>query len=270
MLRQVRWEQKQFWRNPPAAVFTFVFPLIFLFMLSALFGDERVDDLPGSPKFVQVFVPAIIAFGVISACYTNVAFTLCLRRETGILKRKRGTPLSARAYIGGIIGSVVIVALILTVITIVSGITIFGITFPKTGERLPTLAVVLLVGAFCFSAWGIVVSTLASNQEAAPAIINVILFPLLFMSGTFARVKPNSAIDRVAQLFPIWHFNKACEWIFRQDTSGAAWRPRYLLAMLAWGVAGVALAIVRFRWEPSEAEPAAARRRGRRRARSAA
>jgi ABC-2 type transport system permease protein len=266
LLRQIRWEQKQFWRNPPAAVFTFVFPLIFLFMLSMLFGDDTVDDVPGNPKFVQVFVPAIVAFGVISACYTNVAFTLSVRRETGILKRKRGTPLPAASYIGGIIGSVIVVAAILSAITVVSGITVFDITFPKVGERLPTLVVVLVVGAFCFSAWGIVVSTVIPNQEAAPAIINVILFPLLFISGTFARVRPGSTVDHVAQLFPVWHFNKACERIFREDTPGAAWRPRYLLALLAWGVAGVVIAVARFRWEPTEAAAGAttSRRRGRR------
>jgi ABC-2 type transport system permease protein len=265
VLRQVRWEQKQFWRNPPAAVFTFVFPLMFLFIFSVLFGDEHDNYLPGNPKFVQVFVPAIVAFGLISACYTNLAFTLCLRREQGILKRKRGTPLSATEYITGMIGNVLIIGIILTIITIVVGVTIFGITFPHAAERIPTLAVIILVGAFCFSAWGIAISTLIPNEEAAPAIINIVLFPILFISGTFARVKPNTAVDHVAQVFPVRHINKALEALFREDTVGAGWRPRYLLALVAWGAAGVVVSLARFRWEPYTVTPRARAGRGNRR-----
>ena len=88
ILQQVKWEQKQFWRNPPAAVFTFVFPLMFLLIFSSLYGDDRIDQL-GGIKFVQQYVPAIVAFGLISACYTNLAFTLSLRRSQGILKRNQ-------------------------------------------------------------------------------------------------------------------------------------------------------------------------------------
>jgi ABC-2 type transport system permease protein len=253
MVRQVCWEQKQFWRNLPAAVFTVAFPLIFLVLFSALFSDETVSHLPGEPKFVQVYVPAIMAYGVISACYTALAFTLTVRREQGILKRKRGTPLTLRDFLGGMIGSSLIVAVLLSVITIGIGITVFGVEFPDWAQRLPSLIVVVLLGAACFSAWGIAVSGLVPNQEAAPAIINVTLFPLLFISGTFARVTPGSFIDHVAQLFPVWHLNRASEWVFREDATGGAWRPRYLLALAAWTVAGVLIGAARFRWEPTDA-----------------
>src|SRR4029079_340747 len=135
--------------------------------------------------------------------------TLTVRREEGILKRKRGTPLQLRAYIGGMIGSSLIVSAILAAVTIAIGIILFGVTFPDWLQRIPALFVVLLLGATCASAWGIAISALIPNQEAAPAIINVLLFPLLFISGTFARVTPDSFVDHVAQLFPVWHFNRS-------------------------------------------------------------
>ena len=266
VLRQIRWEQKQFWRNLPAAVFTLAFPLIFLLLLSALFSDERVDEVAGRPKFVQLYVPAIMAYGVISACYTGLAFTLTVRREEGILKRKRGTPLRLRDFVAGMIGSSVLIGLLLSVVTIVIGVVLFGVTFPDWVERLPTLAVVLLAGACCASAWGLAISALIPNQEAAPAIINVLLFPLLFISGTFARVNPDSFVDRVAQFFPVWHFNRATEWVFSEQADGGAWRPRYLLALLAWTVVGLAIGIGRFRWEPKVSEGSSRSRRSRRRA----
>lgn len=269
ILRQIRWEQKQFWRNLPAAVFTIAFPLIFLLLLSALFSDDRVDEVAGRPKFVQLYVPAIMAYGIISACYTGLAFTLTVRREEGILKRKRGTPLRLRDFVGGMIGSSVIVGLLLSVVTIVVGMVLFGVRFPDWAERLPTLAVVLLVGACCASAWGLAISALIPNQEAAPAIINVLLFPLLFISGTFARVTPDSIVDRIAQFFPVWHFNRATEWVFSEQADSGAWRPRYLLALLAWTVVGLAIGIGRFRWEPRSSEGGTRARRGRGRRESA-
>jgi ABC-2 type transport system permease protein len=268
VLRQIGWEQRMFWRNPPAAVFTFVFPLMFLLIFSVLYGDDKVAEF-GDVTFVQLYVPAIVAFGIISACYTNLGFTMTLRREQGILKRKRGTPLSTRTYLAGIIGNVVIIAVILTAITIAVGIVVFGITFPEPLKRLPTLAVVLAVGAFCFSACGLAVSSIIPNEEAAPAIINVILFPLLFISGAFARVKEGTGLDRFASLFPVRHLIKACERIFLPPPyeTGAGWDVKHLLVMLVWGVGASAFALRRFKWEPSGA---AGGRRSRRRRRAAA
>ena len=264
ILRQIRWEQKQFWRNLPAAVFTLAFPLIFLVLLSALFADDTIDDVAGQPKFVQLYVPAIMAYGIISACYTGLAFTRTVRREEGILKRKRGTPLRLRDFVGGMIGSSVLIGLLLSAVTIAIGMAVFGVEFPDWSQRLPALAVVLLVGACCASAWGLAISALIPNQEAAPAIINVVLFPLLFISGTFARVSPDSFVDRVAQFFPVWHFNRASEWVFSEQAGGGAWRPRYLLALLAWTVLGLAIGVSRFRWEPRSTDGPRRTRRGRR------
>jgi YidC/Oxa1 family membrane protein insertase len=115
---------------------------------------------------------------VISACYTGLAFTLTVRREDGILKRKRGTPLRLRDYIGGMIGSSLVVSAVLSAVTIAIGMIVFGVEFPDWAQRLPALIVVLLLGATCASAWGIAISALIPNQESAPAIINVLLFPL--------------------------------------------------------------------------------------------
>lgn len=253
IVRQVKWEQRQFWRNPPAAVFTVAFPLIFLFALSALFHGDRVDDLAGSPEFVQVYVPAIVAFGVITACYTGLGFTLCVRREQGVLKRKRGTPLTLGSYLGGMIANAIVLSALLTVVTIVSGVVLLGISWPQWTARVTTLLVTLLVAAFCFASWGIAISTFVPNQEAAPAVFNVILFPLLFVSGTFARVKSGSGLAHVAAVFPVWHLNKAVEKLFLgpPTSDGAGWQPMRLLVLGGWGLAGLLIAARRFRWEPS-------------------
>ena len=269
VFRQMKWEQKQFWRNPPAAVFTFVFPLMFLLIFSSLYGDDRVDQL-GGIKFVQQYVPAIVAFGLISACYTNLAFTLSLRRAQGILKRKRGTPLSVGSYMGGIIANVVIIAALLTVVTIVVGIVVFGIEFPQFTTRVFTLVVVLLVGAFCFSACGIMIANIVPNQEAAPAVINVILFPLLYISGAFSYVDDDNVLAHVAAFFPVRHLIKACQSVFLPppQVEGAGWEPWHLLVLALWGVGATAIAVRTFKWEPANPSAGGARAARRRRSQS--
>ena len=94
-LRQVKYENTAFWRNPVAAFFTFVFPLMFLVIFNLLFGNDKLE-LPGGTAHTSTFyVPAIAALSVISACYTNVAISVALSRDQGLLKRTRGTPLPA-------------------------------------------------------------------------------------------------------------------------------------------------------------------------------
>jgi ABC-2 type transport system permease protein len=245
--RQIRWEQKSYWRNPPAAVFTFAFPLLFLVIFTALNGNNTVDIAGGTVKFAQFYVPAIIAFGLISACYTNVAMTLCIRRETGLLKRTRGTPLGLTNYLGGIVGNAIVVALILTSLVLALGVIAYGVSFPG---RYLALAVAIIVGAFCFSAIGVAVSTFVPNQEAAPAIVNFVLFPLLFISGIFYPVKSTSTLSRIADFFPLRHLSQSLVDAFSPFGGGVGIDAKHTLVMIAWGVGAALVSMRRFRWEP--------------------
>jgi len=65
--RQLKWVQRTYWRNPPAAMFTFGFPLMFLIVFVAINGNGTADIPGGTVKFAQYYVPAIIGFGIISA-----------------------------------------------------------------------------------------------------------------------------------------------------------------------------------------------------------
>lgn len=247
LAKRLKWEQRSYWRNPAAAAFTFAFPLLFLVIFIAINGNDRVTLSGGAVKFAQFYVPSIVAFGLISACYTNLAFTLSNRREAGLLKRVRGTPLSPLTYFGGIIANVVVVALILTVLVIALGLAFYGVTFPG---RYLGLIVAIICGAFCFSALGVLVSTFIPNEDAAPAIINFIVFPLLFISGTFGPVSTSSALGRIAGVFPVQHLNQMLIDVFNPFGGGTAIKASHIAIMLAWGVGALAVGLKRFRWEP--------------------
>jgi len=246
-VRQVGWEQRSFWRNPSSAAFTFAFPLLFLVVFIAINGNDTVTLPGGKVPFAQFYVPAIVAFGLISASYTNLAFALSIRRDNGLLKRVRGTPLRPALYLAGMGGNVVVISVILTVLVTLLGVVAYGVTFP---DRYLGLAIALVFGAFCFAAIGSMVSTFVPNEDAAPAIINFVLFPMLFISGTFGRIDATSALGRTASVFPVWHLNKLLEGVFNPNTTGNGVAVGHLAVLAAWGVGALVVAARRFRWEP--------------------
>jgi ABC-2 type transport system permease protein len=247
-IRQVGWEQRQFWRNPASAAFTFAFPLLFLVVFIGINGNDKIHLPSGTVKFAQFYVPAIVAFGIISASYTNLAFNLSVRRDNGLLKRMRGTPLPPWLYLGGIAGNVIVVSTVLTVLVTVLGVTAYGVSFPG---RYLALVLTLILGAACFGACGAMVSTFVPNEDAAPAIVNFIIFPLLFISGTFGRVESTSALGRIASVFPVFHLNKLLEGIFNPGRAEHGLDASHLAVLAAWLVGALVIATLRFRWEPN-------------------
>jgi ABC-2 type transport system permease protein len=117
-VRQVRYENLAFWRNPAAAFFTFAFPLLFLVILTTLFrGDTSTLPTEVEVANTTYFTATILAFSVITACYTNIAMTMTFAREEGVLKRVRGTPLPGWAYLlGKVFQSVLVMALLVVIV----------------------------------------------------------------------------------------------------------------------------------------------------------
>ncbi|HVB27162.1 MAG TPA: ABC transporter permease [Mycobacteriales bacterium] len=243
---QIRYEQKAYWRNPASAFFTFAFPVMFLVIFASLNRGARLKAL-GNISFDQYYVPAIIAFGVMSACYTNLAIALATRRQLGLLKRLRATPLPAWGLLGGMLGNSLVVSFILTALTTTLGILAYGVHAPY--HVLP-LVVALLVGGATFCALGIAVSTLVPNPDAAPPIVNFPFFILAFISGTFFPVASTSTLARVANYFPLVHFRQAVFAPFDPLQHGSAFAWHDLRTMTIWLVAASLFAVRRFRWEP--------------------
>jgi len=248
-LRQARYDLRAFWRNPAAAFFTFVFPLMFLVIFNSIFGNEEFGIEGGEVDASTFYVPAILAFSVIGACYTNIAIGIAFARQQGLLKRVRGTPLPPAAFLCGRILQAVGVALILVVIVLVAGVVFYGVEVD--GDRLPALAVSLIVGAAAFCALGLAVTAIIPNADAAPAIVNATVLPLLFISNVFIPTSDAPAwLTDFASLFPVVHFAEALHRVFNPFETGNGFDATNLLVMAAWGVAGVALAVRFFSWEP--------------------
>jgi ABC-2 type transport system permease protein len=247
-LRQARFENKAFWRNPASAFFTFAFPLMFLVIFTTIFGNDTSTTPTGEEVSNSTYyVPAILAFAVITACYTNIAISTSFARDQGILKRVRGTPLPAWSYLLGKVLNSIFVMLLLVVIVAAFGIIAYGIDLP-TDTLLPFL-VTLIVGAAAFCALGLAVTTIIPNAEASPAVVNATILPLLFISGVFIPTDdaPSWLIE-LADFFPVKHFADAVFASFLG--SGSGWRRTDLLIIAVWGVAGLLASLRFFTWEP--------------------
>ncbi|HEX9695367.1 MAG TPA: ABC transporter permease [Actinomycetota bacterium] len=247
VVRQFRAEWKSFWRNPAAAGFTFVFPLMFMVIFNLLFDDPYTGRGP-RVSAATFFTPALITFSVVSACFTNVAMGVVFAREEGVLKRVRGTPLPPWIYLAGRIVNAMAVTVILVAIMLVFGVAIYGVELP--GATMPAFVVTLLVGAASLCALGLAATVAVPNEDAAPPIINLMVLPLLFISDVFIPLDNAPAwLIRFADVFPIRHLSNSLIEAFI-GRGGSAFNAPDLLVIAGWGVAAVAFSVRAFRWEP--------------------
>jgi ABC-2 type transport system permease protein len=244
---QFRFEQKQFWRNPSSVFFTVLLPVVFLLIFNLIFGNEEIEELGLNTS--TYYVPAIITLGVISASFQSLAISLTVDRESGILKRGRGTPLPDWAFFAGRVGNAVLVSILMVVIVTALGALLWDVSVPWS--HAPAIAVTLAVGAAAFCCLGVALTAAIPSEDAAPPITNVAVLPLYFLSGVFIpETEIPEGVLSFADAFPIRHFFEAFFTAYDPGTTGAGVEWADLAIVAAWGVAGFLLALRFFRWTP--------------------
>ena len=248
-LRQVRYENRAFWRNPLSAFFVFVFPLMFLVIFNLLFGSRELVLPEGTTNASTFYVPAIVAMSVIYTCFNNVSIGVCFARDQGLLKRIRGTPLPGWTFLFGRIVHSVLLAVLLVAIVTAAGALLYGVDVPT--NTLPAFFLTLAVGAATFCALGLAITAVIPNAEASPAVVNVMILPLLFISDIFIPLEDAPAwLTTFADIFPVKHFSSAMHTAFNPFETGVGFEWVDLLVMAVWLVGGLVLAARFFSWEP--------------------
>ncbi len=247
--RQVYYEQLNFWLNPIGAVFTVGFSVIFLLLVGSSAGHQRSSTLGGG-LLISYYVPGFIAYGVMAACFNSLTINLVVRREMGLLKRVRLSPLPAWAMMAAVSANALIISAVQVVLVLLIGRFGYGVPFP---HNLLALVVVLVVGAASFTALGLGTSTLVPNQEAGAPITSVVFFVLLFLSGLWFPLAASSGLAKFSSYLPVRHMIVAVYDASITQKGVSSWPWHDLVVMAAWGVVAAAVAARRWSWAPRQA-----------------
>lgn len=248
LARQIGYNLRSWIRNPPVLFFGLLLPVLFLLIFATIFGNATVDSR-GGIKQSTYYVPGLIALGITSTTFVNLAISLTVLRENRVLKRLRGTPLPPWLFFAARMAASMVFAFLLTAVLVALGALLYGVDVP--GSTLPGVIAAVALGSMAFCALGIAFSAVIPNEDAAPPIVNAVVLPLYFISGLFFPVdNAPQWLQDVAGFFPIRHLAEALLTAFDPRTTGAGFEGKDLLIVAIWGVAGVLLALRFFRWTP--------------------
>jgi ABC-2 type transport system permease protein len=244
-LHELRGELKLYARSRELAFFTFMLPLIFFLILGSAYGDEEIDGYRGS----DYLLTGMIGYGAAATAFAGLAIVVVIRREEGILKRLRATPLPAPTYLVALLATTIIAFLVEVVVLIALGVAFLDASFPKA---VFSLVLALLLGAAAFAALGVGLTALIRRSEGASAVINAIYLPVSFLSGAFfSQESFPRLLTAIADVLPLSYFIDLMGAVTLEGR--AIWEePLDVAVVAAWGVAGAVLALRGFRWVPTE------------------
>jgi ABC-2 type transport system permease protein len=236
--RQLRFERRLFWRNPSAAFFNFLLPLLFLFLVASVYADD--------PELLDVLIPGIAGLAIVATTFSSLAFNITFLREQGILKRMRGTPMPTPLYLGGLLSSAVLNAVIQVILVVTIGNLVYGVSWPQDPLAL---AVFTVAGVTAFAALGIALSHAIPNVDSAAAYVNVVFLPLIFISGVFYSAESlPPVLEGLAEALPLKHVIDGLSGAIVTG-AGVADHLAALAVVGAWAAVGIFLAVRFFRWE---------------------
>jgi ABC-2 type transport system permease protein len=242
-LHQLRSEQLVFWRSREAAFFIFIFPLLLFLLLGAVYHGHYQHK-----PIVWAVLAGLIAYGCANTAFAGLAIQLVIRREGGILKRLRSTPLPPATYVAALLVSTLIVFVLQTIALFLLGKGLYSTPLPSA---VGSLVATIVIGSAVFAALGTATASLIRSAEGSSAVVNFILLPMAFLSGAFGPTRGYPSVLRaIGDVLPLKYFVKLVDAVYLHG-QGFWTQPGAIAVLAAWGVAGIAFTALKFRWEPS-------------------
>ena len=242
---ELRGQVRLYVRSRELAFFTFLFPIMLFVLLGSVYGEDRIEGVKGS----SYLLAGMLGYGVVATVFAGLSIVLVIRREAGVLKRLRATPLPAGTYVAAMLTTFLLAFGLEVVCLILVGRLLFGVGLP---DRPVSLLAVLALGALAFSALGVAVAAVVRSAEGSSAVVNAIYLPMAFISGSF--FSPHSFpefLRAIAAVLPLTYFIRLVRNVMLHGHH--VWSdPGAVAVVAAWGAVGLVAALRRFRWEPSE------------------
>ena len=246
---QLRYDLLLVLRDPQSRFFTIVLPLIFLILFTSLFGNDVSHVNGHAIKNSTYYVPGICTLGIIATSFVNLVITLTAQRESGVLKRRRSTPVPAWVLIASRTLTSAILAVGLVAVIAVIGRIAYGVHVPAS--TLPAFLLGVVVGAAAFCCLAFAAASFVRNGDSAQPMIQAIVLPLYFISGIFVpKGQLSGTLKDIARAFPVSHLDNALFKAFDPSTTGSGIAGTDLLIVAVWGVAALIIALWRFSWSP--------------------
>ncbi|MFL5946159.1 MAG: ABC transporter permease [Gaiellaceae bacterium] len=241
---QLRSEQLIFWRSREAAVFVFLFPLLLFALLTAVYNGT-IHGKPAS----WALLAGMLGYGAANTAFAGLALLLISRRELGILKRIRATPLPTATYLASVLVSIMIVFALQAVSLFVLGRLLKSTPWPG---HFVSIVLTLALGGAAFAGLGMAITGFVRSLEGSSAVLNVIVLPMAFLSGSFGATENYPRVLRaIGDVLPLKYLLDAVNSVYLHGHQ--LWQEPADVAVLAgWGVLGIVVAMRKFRWEPRE------------------
>ena len=244
LVHELRMQQLMFWRNRESAVFVFVFPPMLFLLLGAVY-DGTIDGVPAADRLLV----GMLGYGCANTAFGGLAITLVVRRELGILKRLRATPLPAATYLASVLVSTLLVFFLQMLLTVALGLLLYD---AQGAQNWFAVVPVLLLGGIAFAGLGFGVASLIRSAEGSSAVVNLIILPMAFLSGSFGPTSGYpQVLQTIADVLPLTYLIDLIEGAYLSGDHMTD-DPTAVAVLVAWGVAGYAVAARRFGWEPRE------------------
>jgi ABC-2 type transport system permease protein len=246
-------ELKQFFRQRDQVVFTFAFPVVFLFLFASIF----TDDVEGAGITAsQLYVPAMMAAGIMSTSFQSLGISIAIERDEKVLRRLRGTPMPSAAYFLGKIWLVLVTGLLETAILLLAGTTVYDVDLPSDPGRWFDLAWIFVLGLTACALLGIAISSVPKSGKSASSVVVLPFLVLQFISGVYISIDtiPDWMLN-IGALFPLKWMCQGLRGVFLPESAqvleqAGSWEfGRIALVLGAWCVGGLALCLLTFRWK---------------------
>jgi ABC-2 type transport system permease protein len=249
-------ELKQFFRERDSMVFTFLFPVIMLFIFGSVFDAELIPGV----SFTQYFTAGMLASGIVLTSFQSLAISIALEREDGTLKRLRGTPMPSAAYFIGKIGLVLVTSLAQAAILLAAGALFFDLDLPSSADAWIRFTWIFVLGAASGTVVGIAYSSVPRSARSAGAVVSPVVIVLQFLSGVyFVYSDLPSWMQHLAEVFPLKWLAQGMRSVFlpssfEAEEVGGSWQlPQIAIALALWTVVGLVLCLRTFRWQRRDA-----------------
>jgi ABC-2 type transport system permease protein len=243
-VHELRAQQLAFWRSKEAALFIFLFPLLLFVLLGSVYSG-KIYGVPAP----QALLAGLIGYGCANTAFAGLAIQLVVRRELGILKRLRATPLPATTYIAATLTSTLVVFVAQAIALFVIGRIFYGTPLPSA---IGSLILAVVLGAASFAGLGVATASLIRSAEGSSAVVNFILLPMAFLTGSFGPTRHYPAFLRaIGDVLPLKYFIEIMNAVYLRGHD--IWtKPAAIGVLAAWGASGLVVSALKFRWEPRE------------------